>query len=35
MRSLRYAYHHPIRIGYERERLEAASLVMTKSWGPS
>jgi hypothetical protein len=32
MKSLLCAGHHPIRIGDERERLIAASLVMIKSW---
>jgi hypothetical protein len=32
---LRCADHHPIRIGFERERLVDASPVMIKSWGLS
>jgi hypothetical protein len=35
LKSLSCADHLPIRIGDERERLVAAWLVMTKSWGPS
>jgi hypothetical protein len=33
--SLRCTDHHPIRIGGERERLAAASPLVTKSRGPS
>jgi hypothetical protein len=33
--SLNIADHNPIRNGNERERLVAASPVMTKSWGPN
>jgi hypothetical protein len=35
MKSLYCTDHCPIRIGDERERLEAASPVMRKSWGLS
>jgi hypothetical protein len=35
VKSLNSADHHPIRIGDERERLVAASPVMTKSRAPA
>jgi hypothetical protein len=35
VKALQCADHHLIRIRDERERLVAASSVMTKSWGPS
>jgi len=35
VKSIRWADHPPIRILDERDRLVAASPVMTKSWGPS
>jgi hypothetical protein len=35
LKSLRFADHHPIKIGDVRRWLATASLVITKSWGPS
>jgi hypothetical protein len=35
LKSLHFMDHHPIRIGDERERLVAASPVMTKSQAPA
>ena len=35
LKSLRCSEHYPMKVEDKRERLVAASPVMTKSWGPS